>query len=39
MPGAGFIGEYDLVFVKKSNGFTDKFKIKIKILPSAGLFQ
>jgi len=39
MPGAGFIGEYDLVFVKKSNGFTDKFKIKIKILPSARLFQ
>jgi hypothetical protein len=32
-PGAGFIGEYDFVFVREINGYTDKIKVKIKILP------
>jgi len=33
MPGAGFIGEYDFVFVENKRGIQSKFRIKIIILP------
>jgi hypothetical protein len=33
MPGAGFIGEYDFVFVAKRRGLQSQFRIKIKIIP------
>jgi len=33
MPGAGFIGEYDLIFVRKSRSLKDQIRVKINVLP------